>query len=276
METNALSHLCLFFCVKNEKVLTELYVKSTRKRAKSYCYPWKREARKLFTWGNYSSGKVVRYTGKEWMGCPSAKVLKCYDLQHKKWQTWGETWKGYISVQQERPFAAPVAAVPRTEWRKGQCNTKRTTTVLYRIYFFFPSPINELIYVHFGLAQNTLLEFRGSEISVEPTTERKGSKWRSTGLRSGPLLWAKATTCNHIAWWSQLHPVSCSSAPKQGVFLQTSLSAPVLALTLCSLWLIPTSHHSLICARKTAGMGTGWSVLRKITPLEKRGERELD
>lgn len=54
--------------------------------------------------------------------------------------------------------------------------------------FFFPSPINELIYVHFGLAQNTLLEFRGSEISVEPTTERKGSKWRSTGTQ----IWASA------------------------------------------------------------------------------------
>lgn len=167
------------------------------------------------------------------------------------------------------------SAQDRMEKRKMRKQKNNNSTI--QNLFFFPSPINELIYVHFGLAQNTLLEFRGSEISVEPTTERKGSKWRSTGTQ----IWASALSkSDHM----QPHRLVKSVTPcflllctkTRCVFTDISFSTSTGFNTLFPLAYTHLTPQPYLC-QENCWYGHRLKCIEENNPPpEKRGERELD
>lgn len=71
------------------------------------------------------------------MGCPSAKVLKCYDLQHKKWQTWGETWKGYIICAAGKAICSSCCSSAQDRMEKRTMwHQKNNNSTIQNLFFF--------------------------------------------------------------------------------------------------------------------------------------------
>lgn len=204
----------------------------------------------------------MRCTGKEWPGCLCSHCSPeglIYSTRNGRFEL--NTWKGHTFVQHEGPCAAsPVATVSRAQWRKGKWHDCTKEQQYHTENFIFCSSflsVNKLTSTPVQHKHN-LPEFRSDEISVQPATEKRD-------LNGGPQAQGQVSVLSKVTTYKpavprrvKLHPPACCSAPKQGVFSQTSLSATVLPLTPCS-HLIPQPYlcqdncwygHTLNCTEE--------------------------